>query len=782
MKRPGDFQIVNHSVPRLDGSVKVTGRAVFTGDVVLPDMVHAKVLRSPYAHARILSVNTAAASERPGVIGVLTGADLEGLDPYYGHAVKDHPLLAMDKVRFVGEPVAAVIAIDELTAYEALEDIDVQYEELTPVMNVDLALDSSAIRIHEQTYAAGKFRGFEDEQASRLSNICQEIHFEWGDVKEAFATARYVVEGTFDYPKTYAYAMEPYTCVADVNDQGMTVYSCAQHPFIVRGDLASIFKVPLNQVRLIVPYLGGGYGSKSYTKIEPLTAACSWYVRRPVKLQLSVTEAMLTTRGDSAHVHIRTAVDENGELVAREAKIYLDTGAYAENSPLVCRKAANRIVGPYRIPNVQVSGYAVYTNTGPASSFRGFGCAQVSFPGESQMDELAEKLRLDPVEFRLKNLAHRGECTHPKTSTASGAGKEERGELRPLDADLLSDVRLLEEVLRVAEPAPPKTGRAVGCSASDAGSKPVSSAIVHVYTDNSVSVLSGTTELGQGAHTVLAQIAAEEMGVELDKVRVIASDTAIVPFERSTGASRSTTVMGRVVLDACQDAIQQMVKMAAELWDTRPEKLAIVGGGVQFGKNHLSWGEVLEKHSQMAGFNIVGRAYLRQHGDLAQSPVFWEIGCAGLEISVDEETGKIRVEKLVTVGDVGLAINPAMAEGQDLGAATMGLGVGLFEEMRYDGQELVNGSLLDYRVPRFSDLPGEIHLILAERQDGVGPYGAKGGGEGALNPIPASLANALYRASGVRIRELPLTPERVWRAIQEARRDKPDEPQLHKPE
>ena len=219
---------------------------------------------------------------------------------------------------------------------------------------------------------------------------------------------------------------------------------------------------------------------------------------------------------------------------------------------------------------------------------------------------------------------------------------------------------------------------------------------------------------------MLAQIAAEEMGVELDKVRVIASDTGIVPFERSTGASRSTTVMGRVVLDACQDAIQQMVKMAAELWDTRPKKLAIVGGGVQFGKNHLSWGEVLEKHSQMAGFNIVGRAYLRQHGDLAQLPVFWEIGCVGLEISVDEETGKIRVEKLATVGDVGLAINPAMAEGQDLGAATMGLGVGLFEEMRYDGQELVNGSLLDYRVPRFSDLPGDIQLILAERQDGGG--------------------------------------------------------------
>jgi len=763
---------VNHSVPRLDGRDKVTGRALFTGDIVLADMLHAKILRSPYAHARILSVNPSAASARAGVIGVLTGADLEGLDPYYGHSVKDHPLLAIDKVRFVGEPVAAVIASDELTAYEALEDIVVEYEDLTPVMNVEEALDSSGIQIHDQVYAAGQFRGFDDEQARGVSNICQEIHFEWGDVEAAFAKARYVTEGDYSYPKVYAYAMEPYTCVADVTDNGMTVYSCAQHPFMVRGDLASVFKIPFNRVRLIVPYLGGGFGSKSYTKIEPLTAACSWSVRRPVKLQLSVNEAMLTTRGDSAQVYIRTAADENGKLVAREAKIYLDTGAYAENSPLVCKKAANRVVGPYRIPNVKVSGYAVYTNTAPASSLRGFGAAQVTFPGESQMDQLAEELSLDPVEFRLTNLARRGESTHPKRSSGTGAGKKEVGALRALDADLLSDVRLLEEVIGVKEPAPLKRGRALSCSASDAGARPVSSAIVHVYTDNSVSILSGTTELGQGAHTVLAQIAAEEMGVELDRVRVIASDTGIVPFERSTGASRTTTLMGRAVLDACQDAIQQIVRMAAELWETRPEKLEIRGGSVHYGQNHLSWGKVLEKYSKMAGFNIVGRSYLYQHEDLAQLPVFWEVGCAGLEISLDEETGKIRVEKLATVGDVGLAIHPAMTEGQDLGAATMGLGAGLFEEMRYDGQELVNGSLLDYRVPRFSDLPGEIHLILAQRQDGVGPYGAKGGGEASLNPIPAAVANAFYRASGVRIRELPLTPERVWRAIQEARRNK----------
>ena len=639
-------------------------------------------------------------------------------------------------------------------------------------MTVEEALSSNGIQIHEQAYTAGQFRGFEDPHASKPTNICQEVHFEWGDVEAAFAGAGHVVEAKFYYPKVYAYAMETYTCVGDVSDNRVIVYSCAQHPFMVRDDLALVFGIPLNRVRVIVPYVGGGYGSKSYTKIEPLTAVCSWYVKRPVKLQLSVKEAMLTTRGDSALIQIRTAADENGKLIAREAEIYLDTGAYAENSPLVCRKVANRIVGPYKIPNVKVSASAVYTNTAPASSLRGFGAPQASFAGESQIDELADKLGLNPVEFRLKNLASHGQCTHPKMSRGSGADKKESGALRPLDADLISDIRLLEEVIGVSEAAPPKVGRALGCSASDAGAKPVSSATVHVYTDDSVSVLSGTTELGQGGHTVLAQIAAEEMGVALEKVQVIASDTGSVPFDRSTGASRSTTIMGRAVLEACQDAIQQIVKMAADLWDTTPGRLTVLPNGIAHGKRSLTWGEVLRQYFDMSGFNITGRAYVRQHGDLAELPVFWEIGCSGVEISVDEETGKIRVERLATVGDVGLAINPAMAEGQDLGAATMGLGFGLFEELLYEGQEMMIGSLLDYRVPRFSDLPKNIHLILAQRQDGVGPYGAKGGGEGALNPIPVALANSLYRATGVRIRELPLTPERVWRALQEARKDK----------
>jgi len=757
-KKRGEFHVVNHSVPREDGFAKVTGRAVYASDIRLDGMAYAKVARSQYAHARIRSLDATEALRQPGVIAVLTGSDLGSIDPYYGHAVKDHPLLAIGKVRFLGEPVAAVIAETERAAYEALEFVHVDYEELPTVLDVDQALAEDAPLVHEQAYAGGSFRGFEDAKGQKASNVCQNIHFEWGDVAAAFDQAAHVVEGEYYFPMAYAYAMEPYVSVADYAANGLTVYSSAQHPFIVRHDLSKIFGLPLNRVRLVVPFIGGGYGSKSYTKIEPLTAACSWKAKRPVKLQLSVEEAMLTIRNDDARVRIRTAVDAEGRLLAREAMIHLNTGAYAENSPLVAKKAANRIVGPYRIPNVRVDCLAVYTNTVPASSFRGFGATQVTFPGESQMDELAEKLKANPIEFRQKNLAARGEATHPN--------------LRPLDADLAGDLSMLAEALETQKPRAPNHGWGVAVSASDAGSDPVTSSLVQVYGDGSVSVLTGSTEMGQGSHTVLRQIAAEEMGAPIEKVRVIGSDTAISPFERSTGASRTTTVMGRAVLEACQEAIEQLKNMAAELLKTSPQRLTVERGVVAYQEQRLTWPEVLNRFFGMSGCSIVGRAYLRRVGDLCLLPVFWEIGCAGVEVAVDPETGRIGLETLATVGDVGLAINPAMAEGQDVGAATMGLGIGLYEELNYEGQQLLNGNLLDYRVPRFSDLAKKMDLMLAENQDGVGPYGAKGGGEGSLNPLPACLANALYQATGVRLRRLPLTPERVWQALKEKDRKK----------
>ena len=754
-----NFAVVNHSVPRSDGVAKVTGSAVYASDISLDRMAWAKLLRSPFAHAKILSIDASEARRQPSVIDVLTGNDLGPLHPYYGHAVKDHPLLAIGKVRYVGEPVAAVVAEDELSAQEALDKIKVEYEELTPVLGVDAALAPGAVLVHGLDYIGGAFRGFDDFPGG-TKNICQAVHVEWGDVDAAFASAAHIAEAEYYFPMIYAYAMEPYVAVADYDPKGqLTVYSSAQHPFMVRHDLAEVFDLPLNSVRVVVPYVGGGYGSKSYTKIEPLTAACSWKVSRSVKLQLSVDEAFLTTRSDDARVRIRTAVDRHGKLIAKQATVHLDTGAYAENSPMVCRKAANRIVGPYRFPNVKIDCLAIYTNTVPASSYRGLGAAQITFPVESQMDELAHKIGCDPQEFRLRNLARSGESIHPG--------------LRPIDADVPGDIKLAAGTLHSNGPLAPRHGRSVCCSCSDAGAHPVTLAMVQVYSDGSVSVLSGSTEIGQGSHTVLAQIAAEEMGVPFEKVRLIGSDTGVTLFERSTGASRTTTLMGRAVIEACREAIAQCKTMAAELLNVPANTFTEERGGVRHGKDRLTWPEIIERYFQMEGCSIIGRAYLRRAGPFKSVPVFWEIGVTGVEIALDEETGKISLDTLVTVGDVGLAIHPAMTESQDLGAATMGFGAGLFEELIFEGQQLMNGTMLEYRVPRFSDLARRVESKLVENRDGVGPYGAKGGGEGSLNPMGACLANALYQAAGVRIRRLPLTPERVWKALQEKKAQAP---------
>ncbi|MEO6163241.1 MAG: xanthine dehydrogenase family protein molybdopterin-binding subunit [Candidatus Binatia bacterium] len=753
-EKQSDFHIVNHSIPRRDSRVKVTGKAQYVADLRLIGMAYAKVLRSPVAHAKIISIDKSKAEAHPGVYCVVTGYDLDGLDPYFGHAVKDHPLLAIDKVRYTGEPVAAVVAVDERTAFEALEFIDVKYEELKGVFTPQQALAQDAPLLHERKFEAGALRGFEGEvTAGKGTNICQTHKIQWGDVEKAFKEAAAVVEGDYYFPMTYAYAMEPYVAIADVSDQGVNVYSSAQHPFMVRHDLKSIFNLPVSKVRLIVPFVGGGYGSKSYTKVEPLVAACSWKAKRPVKLQLTVEEAMLTTRSDDAYTWMRTAVDKNGKIIARQAKIMMNTGAYAENSPLVVEKSTNRCVGPYAIANVLIENMSLYTNTVPASSYRGFGCAQVTLPGESQIDELAAKIGKDPYQFRLENAAKPGEEFFPG--------------MRPFDGTLKQDLDTAAKAIGWGTPLAKGHGRTVAVSGSDAGAYPLTSTAVRVHADGSATIMTGSTELGQGSHTVLPQIAAEELGIAYDQVNVVSSDTAITPYDRSTGASRTTTLMGSAVMEACQEAIQQMVVMAADVLKVKTEEIQKVRGGVRCGEVELNWSQVISKFYALPDGEVIGRSYIRKSGRFAALPVFWEAAATGVELSVDEDTGKITMEKLATVGDVGLAINPALAEGQDIGAATMGMGIGLFEELIYEGSQLMNGSILDYRLPRFSDLPKQVELHLVQNRDGVGPYGAKGGGEASLNSMAANIANAVERAVGVRIRQAPLTPERVWRALKE---------------
>lgn len=748
---------IGRSVPRSDGLAKVTGRARYTGDLVVPGMLHAAVVRSPYAHARILAIHATAAQAMDGVRAVVTAADLAGFRLRFGSFVPDQPILASGTTVYQGDPVAAVVAEDPLTAAAARDLVEVGYEPLAAVTDAREALRPDAPVVHPLRYPVAHRPGAGEPVEPEHLNVCFQSRQAWGDVDEAFRGAAFVARGTYEFPLAYAYAMEPYSAIADVSGGRITVWASAQHPFVVRQDLAAVFGVPLSDVRVIVPFVGGGYGSKSFTKIEPLACALSIVAQRPVRLVYSIDESILTTRADGASVEFETAFGPDGTIRGRRGRILLNSGAYAGSSPAVARAAAVRAAGPYRIPAVHVDCLSVYTNTAPASSYRGFGAPQAVWASEQQLDEAGEALGLDGFEIRLRNLVERDAPIF-------------RGS-RPLDADLRADLEIVRETLAAREGEErPGRRRAIGVaiSASDAGFIPVSTATVRVHADGSVSMLSGSTELGQGSATVLGQIAAAELGVAFECVSVVQGDTGTVPFETSTGASRTTTIVGLAIQRACADARQRLRSMAADNAGVSIDAVSDVPGGVSVSGRVADWGAVIREWFGSARGEVVGTGYVRREGTLAELPPFWEIGCVGAEVSLDEATGEITVERLVTVGDVGRAINPRLTEGQDAGAATQGLGLALYEELIYVDGSLHNAGIVDYRVPRTTDMP-PLTTVLAERGDGIGPYGAKGGGEGAMNPVAPAIANAVARLTGVRQHQAPMIPERVWEVLNRAR-------------
>jgi len=742
---------IGSSVSRVDAVAKVTGTATYAVDVSAPGTLHAHVVRSSRAHARILDIDTSSALASPGVVAVITSDDLAGLFPRFGHIVADHPILAIDRVRYYGEPVALVVGETIHAAADGGDLVDIRYEDLPMVIEPHEALAEGAPLLHEEDYTLGD-ASFEEAHSVRdPSNLAHEADLEWGDVDAAFETAHLVVETTTDYPMLYAYAMEPYNAVASYDEGVLEVVSTAQHPFQVREDLARIFHLPLNRVRVRSPLLGGGYGSKSYTKVEPLAAVGAWFTGRPVKVALDVEGAIHTTRADSATVRCRSAFAEDGTILAREFDIVFNSGAYADNGPLVLTKAVMRCMGPYRIPNLRVHGRAVYTNTVPSSSYRGFGAPQGNLAGETNIDRAAEMLGIDAADIRRRNLVAPGERHLP--------GR------RGMDADLLADLDIVVRELGWGNEVAPDHGVGFGCSASDAGAFPVSTATVRLFADGSAIVLSGSTEMGQGSRTALAQIAATELGIDHDRVRVIQSDTSATPYERTTGASRTTTLTGLAVQRACREVLSKLEDMGAEALDVSVEEVKTAEGSVVGPAGSLAFDQVVQTWFGGRMGEVTGVGIVRRSGELQELPPFWEVGMVGVELSVDRDTGRVTVEHLVTVGDVGHAINPAMVEGQDLGAATQGLGASLGEALVYDGAQLVNPNIVEYRVPRISDTPKRISTVIAERGDGVGPYGAKGGGEGSLNPIGGAVASAIARITGTWPTRLPLTPERVWEML-----------------
>ena len=740
VREPRTRTQVGVSRPRRDAAEKLRGQAQFVGDMLVPRMLYGKVLRSTIAHGRIVSIDTTAAEKIPGVVCVLTGADLSDIDPYYGHAIKDRPIVAIDKVRFHGEQVAAVAAETPAAAAAAVDAIVVEYEELPVVADAVAGVAPGAPLVTEREMVPGLFHGL-GELPERDGNVCYRYALDKGELEAVFAHADIVVEGEYTFPSVYQYAMETHTVIAQVEGDEISLWATCQHPFLVRAEIADLFGVPVANVRIQVPYLGGGFGSKSYTKMEPLTVALARKAGRPVKIQNRVGESMVTTRRHNMRATMRTAATKEGRLLGREVECLFDTGAYADNGPRVVATAGDAAPGPYRWSAYRVDAACVYTNRAPSGSYRAFGATHLQWIGESQIDEIARRAGIDPVEVRRQNLLTPGE--------------EVRSGGKPLDADLVGDVEKVAQAVGWDEPKRLLVGRGVSVGLLAAGAHPVSSAVCRLEADGRVVVLVGTTEMGQGPRTAFAQIAAEELRIDADRVTVRGTDTRFTPYDRSTGASRSTTVAGLAVQRAAND-IRRQLEGIAGTDDVDPD-------------DYLA---LMRKHFGFAGGELIGRGEVTPvgTGSYAEGPVFWEVCVGAAEVEVDPQTGFVHVRRTATAADVGRAINPLLVERQDEGATLQGLGNALFEEMVYDEGLLLNDTLLDYRIPTFEDLPDAMTCVIVENEDGPGPFGAKGCGEGALAAVPAAIVNALADA-GVPMNELPLTPERVWQRIQELKEE-----------
>lgn len=752
------------AAPRRDALEKVSGQAEFISDVSVPGMLHARLLRSSVPHALIRGIDCAAARAMPGVVAVLTGADFATLNHHWGLFLRDRPLIAVDRVRYVGEPVVAVIAEDEYSAEEALETIIVDYEELPYVTDAEAALLPDAPLLHPQHETLKDFYFKGEAKPLAGSNAFQNFAYEHGDVDAAFAAADHVYEDSFDFPMVFHYAMEPHCAIADYDPRhGFTLWSCGQSPSAVQKVLNGIFGTPLSKIRVIVPYVGGGFGGKASVKLDPLVAGMAWKLQRPVRLCLSISESMLTCRRLNAKVTLRTAVRRDGILLAKAVRVLMNGGAYADTGPAVAIKAANRAIGPYRFGALRLEAQAVYTNTVPGAAFRSIGGPQAVWATESQMDRIAADLGLDALDFRYRNLLARGETVRP--------------DLRPIDVDMAEALgqvsQSLGPMLQPAEAAGRKRARGVAVAASDPGILPLASALLRIQIDGSVIVYANSVEIGQGVRQVLAQLAAEALNQPLDAVTVATPDTLAAPFDWGTGASRSTVVMGLAVQAAAADTAAKLLDYAALALETAVENLRLVPGGVcrvAGDGTVFSIRTILHKAFGVDSGDITGLGSITPQskgGSLVQAPLFWETAAAGCEIELDEDTGAIAVKRYVSVADIGKAINRVAAEGQDEGAVMQGLGHGLCEALHYEDGQPVNASLIDYKVPDIEDVPEEFHTILIESGTGPGPGGARGMGEGAILPAAPAIANALAKGWGIRVTSLPLTPEKVWAALQQ---------------
>ncbi len=744
---------------RADLIEKVTGRARYVTDVAVAGMAHGRIHRSTHPHARIRAIDLAAAEALEGVVAILTGADLPDLvqQVAWGLYFNDRPVIARDKVRYVGEPVALVVAETAEIAEEAVHLVEIDYDPLPVVDTAAAALLPDAPLINEGAEAIADFYFTGRANPVDGTNIFQRYLLSEGDGEGAEREAARVFEHTYTFPGIAHFALEPHCVVAHFDGDGLTVWSGAQSPSAAQKVLARVFGLSLGDIRVIVPYVGGGFGGKASVKMEPLVAAAALKAGRPVRVALSLDDSMLTCRRLGASITLRTGVDENGIIVSKRGRILLDGGAYADTGPAVTVKAAHRAIGPYAIPNLEIEAQAAYTNTVPGAAFRSIGGPQAIWATESQMDEIALELGLDPLEFRRRNLLPRGGAIISK--------------LRPLDVDFAAMIDAAEAAL--ADLAPDEAAAGLALAASDPGILPLGGAQLRVLADGTIQIASMSVEIGQGVRGVLREVAARILAQDPAQIRVTDPDTARAPFDWGTGASRSTVVMGLAVEDAARDARAQLLELAAGVFDGQPNDVALVPGGVAHGGETLSFRELYHRAFGIDSGEVVAMGAVRptrEGVDFKLSPLFWETAVGICGVTLDEETGEVGLTSYVGVADIGRTLNPIGAEGQEEGASVQGLGHALYEGLRFEDGQPVNATAVAYRVPLAGDVAAAAHTVLIENGDGPGPFGAKGMGEGGILPVAPAIANALARRHGIRLRDLPMTPEAIWRAL-EARRD-----------
>ncbi len=741
---------IGQSIQRVGGVERVTGAQKYTADLHVEHVLQVKVLHVNCARARIKSIDKADAERVEGVRCILTAADFPQPVPKFGPTFADRPVIADGESRFFGETVVAVAAETEDAAEAAAALVRIDYEELPPVLSVDQALDPAAPLVRDPATRKN------DPHAQ--TNVLESFLFGWGDVDNAKADC--IIENDYEFPMVTHFAIEPHAYLAAPDPNGVTIWSPTQHPYVLQRVVAAALGWPVSRVRIIAPDPGGGFGGKGWPKFEPMLAYLALKTGRPVRLVLTLEETFQAVRRTSAKVHARTGFTSDGRIVFQDLDANFLIGAYADIGSRVVSKASYAACGPYVTPNARVTARAVLSHTTPSTAFRGFGTPQASWAVESQLNAAAEKLGIDRVDIRLRNIPDKGTAFIPEDT--------------PSDGDWKYGLRKAADTIGWKNPLPPGRGRGVSLGLKSSSTASASFSIVRLHFDGSATVVSGTSDMGQGARTVFSQIAGQELGIPTDRIAMVMGDTALVPFDSSTSASRSTVFMGNAIIKACRHIKDQLRTAASKAYRVDEAQIEVGNGTVRLpDRKDVAFVDVLKAYfgpprGELIGIGEERNPYTPGH-PLGGSPAFWELMCTAVEVEVDVETGMVRIHKVVLVSDIGKALNPTQVEGQDEGSAVMGVGHTLMEHLILDDHGRIrNLGALDYRIPTIQDIPLHLDSILVENEDGPGPYGAKGAGEGGILAIAAAIGSAVNQAAGVNMRQLPLTPERIWQAVQDA--------------